>query len=59
MRKRKQLQNDDKLKDLEFTDNELKKNVISTYENYMLNLQAYIEKERKIWLEKKRKKNLL
>jgi hypothetical protein len=25
----------------------------------MLNLQAYIEKERKIWLEKKRKKNLL
>lgn len=50
--------NDDKTKDLEYNSAEIEPYLIATSENYKLQLKAYLMKEKKIWLDKKKKKGL-
>ncbi|CAK63292.1 unnamed protein product (macronuclear) [Paramecium tetraurelia] len=57
-RTKRDLDKDDKNKDLEYNDEDVKPYLIVDQENYKLRIEAFQKKEKKIWLEKKKKKGL-
>ncbi|CAK78433.1 unnamed protein product (macronuclear) [Paramecium tetraurelia] len=57
-RTKRDLDKDDKNKDLEYNDEDIKPFLIVDQENYKLRIEAFQKKEKKIWLEKKKKKGL-
>ncbi|CAD8107723.1 unnamed protein product [Paramecium primaurelia] len=57
-RTKRDFDKDDKNKDLEYNDEDIKPYLIMNQENYKLRIEAFQKKEMKIWLEKKKKKGL-
>ena len=58
MRIKRKLDKDDKNRDLEYNPQEIEPYLITDQENYKLRIEAFQRKEKKIWLEKKKKKGL-
>ena len=56
--KKKTIPSDSKLKELEWNQTEVNNNLIIEGEDYRLKLLGFVEKEKKIWEEKKRKKGI-